>query len=331
MRLYAEDPAQGFLPQSGEVLLWRAPAGEGVRVDAALKSRDQVSPHYDPMIAKIMAHGATREEARERLVAAVARAGLLGIVTNQSFLVSMLRHPAFAAGAATTAFIGTHYPLGCDALKPAPATPEATALAAALLLAASGEIPNSSLAGWCSTGVAAAPMQIDLGDGRGRRLHVDVETPRRYVVRDGASSIRIELPAVKPSAAKSFDDIGRESGRSITAVIDGRTCTAEAAFTDNALHLALDETRVVARDRLREARSIAEDEGGGQLHAPMNGRVVRLAAKIGETVKKGQCIVVLEAMKMQHEITAPRDGTLARLSVTQGQQVATRAVLAELE
>ena len=322
VRLYAEDPAHGFLPQSGEVLLWQAPTGAGVRVDGALKTRDRVSPDYDPMIAKIMAHGATRDEARDRLAAAVERAGLLGIKTNQAFLVSMLRHPEFAAGGATTAFIGTHYLAGGDALKSRSPTPEATAVATALLLAAADEVPHTSIAGWSSTGVAAAPVWLDLGDEAVKRLSVTIASVDRFVVRDGGSAIEVGLPS---------DTRPNDTGRPLDIVVDGRARTVLAAHAGGALHLALDGVYLVARDRLREARSASEGERGGQLLAPMNGRVVRVAAKAGERVTKGQCIVVLEAMKMQHEITAPRDGVLARLLATDGQQVATRALLAEVE
>ena len=322
VRLYAEDPAHGFLPQSGEVLLWQPPDGIGVRVDGALNSRDRVSPHYDPMIAKVMAHGATREEARLRLIAAVERVGLLGITTNQAFLAAMLRHPGFAAGEATTAFIGTHFPPGSDALKSRAATPATEAIAAALLLAASGEVPRSSLAGWSSTGVAVAPIMLDLGNGTAKRVSVTVVAADRFIVRDSGNAVDIQLPA---------DVRFCDTGRSLSIIVDGRVQTVLAAHADGMLHLVHGGAPMVVRDRLREARRVNESERGGQLLAPMNGRVVRVAAKVGDRVTKGQCIVVLEAMKMQHEITAPRDGVLARVLATDGQQVATRALLAEVE
>ena len=109
MRLYAEDPYNGFLPQSGDVALWHPPTGEGVRVDHGLASGQIVSPHYDPMIAKIIAHGATRDEARRRLIGALQRTRLLGLPHNRAFLEAVASHPAFAAGETTTAFIAQHF------------------------------------------------------------------------------------------------------------------------------------------------------------------------------------------------------------------------------
>ncbi len=318
VRLYAEDPAQNFLPQSGDVLLWRAPGGHGVRVDSALSTQDHVSPHYDPMIAKIIAQGATRDEARERLAAAVENVCLLGIVTNQAFLVSMLRHPVFASGQATTAFIAAEYPSGGDALKPPVPTLEVVAVTAALLLNASGEVPEGTLAGWSSTGAAMAPVHLDI-NGAEQHLGVVVENARTFIIHNGETSTRVGLQLTSAHSGAMHVDI------------DGRKTSVFAAFAAGTLHLAMDGLSMSARDRLREAKAANATQRGGLLLAPMNGRVVRIMTTAGDQVKNGQCIVVLEAMKMQHEITAPRDGVLVRLHATVGQQVATRALLAEVE
>ncbi len=324
VRLYAEDPGQNFLPQSGDVLVWDPPVGKGVRVDGALRRKDRVSPFYDPMIAKVMAFGTTRDEARELLISAVRDAVLLGIATNQAFLVSMLRHPVFAAGDATTNFIATHFAAGANV--PEAPSRDVMAVAAALLLATSGEVPYGagSLVGWSSTGAALAPVLLDIGNSE-RRLAVRIETAHTFLVHDGADTTRIELQGASwLDARPGIDDVVRVD-------IDGRATTARAVLHEHVLHLSIDGVTVAARDRLRDARSASEQERGGTLLAPMNGRVVRLAAKVGDPITKGQCVVVLEAMKMQHEITSPRDGVLRRLLVAEGQQVATRAILAEVE
>ena len=135
-RLYAEDPQQNFLPQSGVLVDWRPASGDGVRIDHGLAPGQSVSPFYDPMLAKVIAHGATREEARRRLIAALEDTVALGLTTNRSFLIDVLRHPAFAAGEATTAFIDLHFPAASDAMRrPAPDA-RMRALAAVLMFEA---------------------------------------------------------------------------------------------------------------------------------------------------------------------------------------------------
>jgi geranyl-CoA carboxylase alpha subunit len=108
-RLYAEAPHRGFLPQSGQLAAWRPPSGPGIRVDHGLEASQTVSPFYDPLLAKIIAHGATREEARRRLIQALEDITALGIATNRGFLIDCLRHSEFAAGQATTEFIPKHF------------------------------------------------------------------------------------------------------------------------------------------------------------------------------------------------------------------------------
>ena len=135
-RLYAEDPQQNFLPQSGVLVDWRPASGAGVRIDHGLAPGQSVSPFYDPMLAKVIAHGATREEARRRLIAALEDTVALGLTTNRSFLIDVLRHPAFAAGEATTAFIDLHFLAVSDAMRrPAPDA-RMRALAAVLMFEA---------------------------------------------------------------------------------------------------------------------------------------------------------------------------------------------------
>ena len=148
-RLYAEDPQQNFLPQSGVLVDWRPASGEGVRIDHGLAPGQSVSPFYDPMLAKVIAHGATREEARRRLIAALEDTVALGLTTNRSFLIDVLRHPAFAAGEATTAFIDLHFPAVSDAMRrPAP---DARMLALAAVLMFEARANASKRAERCGT------------------------------------------------------------------------------------------------------------------------------------------------------------------------------------
>src|SRR4029077_5591999 len=137
VRLYAEDAYAGFLPQTGRIDVWRPAGGPGIRVDPGMKEGLALSPFYDPMIAKVIAHGADREEARTRLVQALRDTVVLGPTTNRHFLIRLLEHPEFAAGKATTAFIGKHF--SGDALEPPAVTERHWALAAALLWRQSAE------------------------------------------------------------------------------------------------------------------------------------------------------------------------------------------------
>ena len=162
VRLYAEDPARNFLPQSGSVVAWRKPPG--VRTDAGIESGQAISPWYDPLLAKIIAHGATREEARAKLIAALERTVLLGLPTNRRFLIDLLSHSDFAAGKATTGFIGQHF----ARIVPREPTEADFARAAALLFA---DRDWGELNGFCSTGALSWPMQIRCGEKTVSLLH----------------------------------------------------------------------------------------------------------------------------------------------------------------
>ena len=156
-RLYAEDPHSNFLPQSGTLIAWRPASGEGVRIDHGLTSGAGVGPFYDPMLAKVIAHGASREEVRRRLIAALEDTVALGLVTNRSFLIAVLRHPAFAAGEATTDFINRYFAAGSDAMRGAEPDNPTLALAAVLLFEARSRATANVSAvarNWSSTGTA---------------------------------------------------------------------------------------------------------------------------------------------------------------------------------
>ncbi len=313
VRLYAEDPSQGFLPQAGSILAWVPPSGVGIRVDHGLKSRDEISAYYDPMIAKIIARGASRDEARGLLIAALSDTMIFGIPTNRTLLQRMLAHPEFAVGCATTAFIGQHFAGGVS--SDAEVAIETRAVAAALLLDWSGEVPSGSLAGWSSTGVSQYPVLLRLGDVT-ERWALSMPGAGVYLASLGGETREVQLHSGE--------------GVSLRADVGGIERRFRVLHAGGVLHVD-DGTRIVTfRDDLRVARSSASGDAGSRLVAPMNGKVVRVAAKAGDAVKAGQCVVVLEAMKMQHEIKAPRDGVLASVAATEGQQVATRAVLAEL-
>ena len=311
-RLYAEDPHAGFLPRSGRMAAWAMPDGNGVRVDHGLAvAPTEVSDFYDPMIAKVIAHGATREEARRLLLRALEATHVHGVMTNRGFLRAALRHPAFIEGAATTGFIAQHFaPKSAAIARPMPDV-AALALAGALLFAR-----GARSEAWRSSGARAVPLKLAIGR-IAHDLRVAVTAARTFQVQVGESEIVVALPH------------GANDG-ALRCAIDGHTRTAHAAWDGALLHLDVGDVSLTADDVTLAARTGDDAQGAATLRAPMNGRIVLVEAKAGDTVKKGQRLVVLEAMKMQHEIAAERDGTVESCTIKPGDQVATRQVLVSL-
>jgi geranyl-CoA carboxylase alpha subunit len=312
VRLYAEDPQADFLPQSGDVALWRPPAGPGIRVDHGLASGQTISPYYDPMIAKIIAHGATRDEARRRLLGALRATRVLGLPTNLGFLTAAAEHEVFAAGAATTAFIGQHFgPAQLQAKAPGT---RVVAVAAALCFDASAY--RGAQAGWRSNGPARWPMDL-AEDERRHAVHVTVRGPGRlHVELDGGVAHDIEL--------------GPADGADRPLSIDGVHTRVTAVAAGGSLHLALDGCVASVDDVTYAPPRGSEQAAESTISAPMNGRVLAVLVQAGDAVTKGQRLAVLEAMKMEHQLVARRDGVVERVAVRAGDQVATRAVIATL-
>ena len=318
-RLYAEDPENGFLPQSGKLIDWRPAGGEGVRIDHGLAPGCMVSPFYDPMLAKLIAHGGTREEARRRLIMALEDTVVLGLKTNRSLLIAMLRHPAFAAGEVTTAFIDQYFPTGGDTGRAAQPSSRILALAAVLLFEARARsAPGDAGAAqrWSSTGVADWPLRLRLGDAH-HAVSVTVVGTNDYLIVLGSERVEVAI-------------VHRDDGI-VRFDISGVQQNARFAVRDDALYLDLDGDVFEVRDTTLAPAGSNRSAGSLRLLAPMNGVIVNVLAKPDDPVAKGQCVVVLEAMKMQHEIVAERDGTIDKILVKPGDQVATRQLLAELK
>jgi geranyl-CoA carboxylase alpha subunit len=319
-RLYAEDPQNSFLPQSGTLVDWQPASGVGVRVDHGLAPGAIVSPFYDPLLAKIVAHGADREEARRRLIAALEDSVAFGPVTNRGFLVGMLRHPAFVAGDATTAFIDRYFSAagaGRHGTKPDQRT---VALAAVLLFEAglhAGGNAGRNERNWASTGVATWPLRLTLGNAQ-YLAGITAAGPNDYLIALDGGIIEISLNE-------------RGTG-AVRYVVHGVRRTARFALHERELHLDADGDVLTFRDATFEAAGASgRRDGSSRLVAPMNGVIVGVLAKPGDRIARGQRVIVLEAMKMQHEISAARDGTVDKVLVKPGDQVATRQLLVELK
>ena len=312
-RLYAEDPAKGFLPQTGRVLIWTPAAGEGVRVDHGIRAGQDVSPWYDPMLAKVIAFGATRDEARRRLIRALEETLVLGLPTNRRFLLDLLAHSEFAAGGATTAFIGAHFP--ADRLAAAALDESLLALAAVLWFEATSTPATPHLRNWRSTGPAAWPLRLKCGDTE-RMVRLTAEGADHYRVTIGETGHGLQLAE-------------RGAGR-VRVIVDGAETTARYAFAGDTLHLDRHGTTIAVEETLWRLSGSAEGAADAQLRAPMDGKIVAVLGREGEAVAKGQRLVVLEAMKMQHEIVARAPGIIQRFAVREGEQVAIRQILVEL-
>jgi geranyl-CoA carboxylase alpha subunit len=310
-RLYAEDPAADFLPQTGPVLRWRPAVAPGLRIDAGIAEGGEVQAFYDPMLAKVIAHGRTREEARRRLRRGLAETAILGVQTNKRFLIDVLGHPAFAEGAATTAFIPEHFPPSALA-DDGPST-DLLALAAALVYERSAVGED-----WRSTTPAEAELHLRHGDAKSV-VHVRPTGGRGYDVglagKGQVASVRI--------LASGDGHCRFEAG--------GLAARAGYAVDGEMLYLDLDGHQLSLAEEPSYAEARREAMGDGQLLAPMAGRIVAVRAASGAQVAKGDILVVLEAMKMEHEIRAGIDGTVAEVRVSEGDQVMPRQLLAAVE
>jgi geranyl-CoA carboxylase alpha subunit len=326
-RLYAEAPQRGFLPQSGTVHLWQPASGLGVRIDHGLEAPCAVSPDYDPMLAKVIARGATREEARRRLLMALEDTVLLGLETNRSFLIDMLNHPEFVAGGATTAFIDRHFHQDSAAVAPLLDRERILSLAAALLHVprqshSADQQQSSDLAtrAWRSTADTLVPMRLQLNE---ETYDLDVVSRR-----DGAIGIAFKDSAV---TARHYEArLYEQTEDRVRFEIDGLRQTARFVRKGLELHLHLGTTTAIVRDTTLLRGNGSTSDGDLRLLAPMDGRIVAVLAQTGQAVVKGQCIAILEAMKMQHELTAQRDGTVAEVAVREGDQVAARQLVAAM-
>lgn len=317
VRLYAEDPAHGFLPQTGEVLRWQPAEREGIRIDHGLREGQGISPFYDPMLAKVIAYGATRDEARRKLIRAVEDCVLLGVNGNQRFLANLLRHPQFAAGRASTAFIAEHF---ADDASLFPQRPSAGELAcAAALFYHSHAQANRQRAGWRNAAQATACFQLGQAEQRHR---VELR-----VIEPGAQPQLLAQVGDARIALRLLDDDGRWA----TLEIDG-------VRRRQAYHLAGDKLWLYGAfgnlelvDLTQAAPAPSQAEGSTTLKAPMDGAIVEVLVSEGERVAKGQLLVVLEAMKMEHSLKAGLDGIVVRVQASKGEQVKNRQMLVEIE
>jgi geranyl-CoA carboxylase alpha subunit len=310
VRLCSEDAGHDFMPQSGRMALWQMP--EGVRVEHALQSGAEIPPFYDSMIAKIICQGATRDEARGKLICALEQMTAFGVITNQGFLISCLRHPGFAAGEATTAFIGKHR---SELLAPRKDAAREAELAALLLYVTDPFAPK-----WQGGRSLAATFPVPLRFELDQTVH-DIELARE---RDGSyrglenTLYRIEIHAA--------------DGDTIRFSRDGLVESTRFLRDGDRLYFLHHGVTVAVRDlTLAVPVSAAAVGGDGKVRAAMNGRVVAVLVRPGEQVAAGQPVMTLEAMKMEHVHTADLAGKVLAIDVAEGEQVTTGKIVVEIE
>jgi acetyl-CoA carboxylase biotin carboxylase subunit len=320
-RIYAEDPRHGFLPQSGRLFDWHVPEGlPWLRVDGGVERGSDISIHYDPMIAKVITHGRTRDEATRRMIYALENLSVHGVETNREFLIATLRHPEYAAGRLHTHFIEQH--LRGELVPPEPgADLELARLAciAAALFGRAGRSGDALLPSMRSGfrnnrtqdqrvtflvhGESHTVSYADLGGGRFRVAAGELSGECR-VLEVHRFGLTLELLGhrrrfrVVSEGARFFVQVG---GRAVSVREEPRFPEREATAPE------------------------------GSSVAPMPGKVVKVEVAEGEVVQKGQRLLVMEAMKMEHAMAAPAAGTVTRVLVQAGQQVDADQVLVIVE
>ncbi len=316
-RLYAEDPDKGYLPQTGTLSYLKFADTPGVRVDTGIEQGDSVSVHYDPMIAKIVAHGADRADALSKLQAALSGTRIAGLETNLDFLLGISADETFVNAKVDTGWLDRMKAptLAWRRVKPADET--SLAIAALAVIRARGIAACRRAEG---SGDPFSPWFRTDGWRVIDRGHQDVFL--RDVIDDEPF-----LVTAKARAGGGYDLIvGEESvaGQMLndgSVIIDGVRMRADVAHTGDRLTVFHDDGRCVFI--LFDPADLADEEAdsGGDLTAPMPGKVTHVHVKAGAKVKRGQSLLVLEAMKMEHTIAAPADGTVTEVRCKAGEQV----------
>jgi geranyl-CoA carboxylase alpha subunit len=317
VRLTAEDVPAGFLPQGGPVLRWRAPAaGRDVRVDHALEEGGAIPTHYDSMVAKLVAHGRDREEARRKLLRAVQDCVLLGVPTNQPFLAACLDSAAFAGNDVHTGFVDTHMQDALRAAEPPRHVLAGAALAVTGLLA--GAAPAQLARAVSSVVLNAADLSWDVSlraNAAGWRVTL---TPRGKDMTAEAVTVAVRVLRADAGTGNALIEC------------DGVAWPLVHAADEQAFHLFQDG-RAWRFARHDPRRRNAGGEASGVLSAPLTARIVKVDVAEGDKVAKGQPLVILEAMKMEHTIAAPFDGVVAELAARAGGQATAGSLLVRVE
>ncbi|NNC13333.1 acetyl/propionyl-CoA carboxylase subunit alpha [Planctomonas sp. JC2975] len=340
VRVYAEDPARGFLPATGTILVLHEPEGEGIRVDSALLPQLAVTDAYDPMLAKVIAWGSDRDEAFRRLSAALREATVLGVRTNLRFLLDLIDHGDVRAGRLDTGLIARMLDAAQERSSRSSGTEVETdpfesrsldrdAPRAAALLLHDDAWNTGSDAPW----------------SRPNAWRIGGQQPVHYVFRSGDETVDVALHGTPAAATVTVGTSPRvrvsildRSGHDLLVELDGLSRRFRTARDGDTVWLAAEGSTWVLR-MLPPVRSAAERgtaasasgaAADSRVRAPMPGTVVAVDISDGETVEEGAGLLVIEAMKMEHRLTAPHAGVV-RLAVGVGDRVASEQVLASVD
>lgn len=329
-RVYAEDPARGFLPTGGTIRAADQTAG-GCRVDTGVAAGDHVTSDYDPLVAKVIASGGDRDTARRRLAAGLGDYHLLGVVTNVAFVRVLLAHAGVAAGLMDTGLIERDHAalLAAAGQSPGVAPPDevvvAVALARRLARDPAGPVvdPFAIADGWRLGAPAWMPVELAAGD----------DTSTTVFVRGPREALEVCVDGGPPRAAAASwrPEPVDGDGTWLAVTVDGVTSRVLIADADGLVWAGCDgHTWALAEHSPLAAARTAAPAAGGPLVAPLPGTVTEVAVEPGATVTAGQTLLVVEAMKMHHPITADTDGQVAAVHVTVGERVAIDQPLIEL-
>jgi 3-methylcrotonyl-CoA carboxylase alpha subunit len=314
VRLYAEDPAAGFLPQSGKLVDWDLPPAEGLRVDSGVEAGSEVSIHYDPMLAKIITSGESRSLALQRMRRALRSLSVQGVTTNREFLLRVLDHPAFIAGDIDTHFIDRH--LQGELGKGTDESDQRRAAIAATLADQQQRDRERILvpgvpSGWRNNYHTPQSVEYSVGDD-------DIRVEYRHLGND-------HFTVGTDERGGDFRVIRWESP-DLTLEEDSHRWHARVSFDADRAYVYTSgfSVSLVRKPRFPD-KSLAIPAGG--CVAPMPGKVIELRVAEGDAVQAGQVLLIMEAMKMEHSVTAPQDGTVAQVTVAAGDQVDADALL----
>ncbi|MBO0758848.1 MAG: carbamoyl-phosphate synthase subunit L, partial [Bradyrhizobiaceae bacterium] len=300
-RVYAEDPVHGFLPSTGRILALEFPEQDDIRIDTGVEAGSEVSPFYDAMIAKVIAHANSRDAAVESLGAALDCTLVAGPRTNVTFLSTLLLSPEFRIGKFDTGFIDRN--LAALGAIPHAADQAAVALGVTRLLERQQKpIPQNE-------GSSNAPLSPwDIPDA------FQLSGPRTV-------SLPVSADGEAVLATLSY------SARGVVVDVDGVAPAADARIieTEDAVYVIRGQRQTIVKLMDIDEIDAAHVDAGGTVTSPMHGKILEILVSKGDTVRKGQRLAVVEAMKMEHSLLAPIDGKVAEISVAAGSQIAEKA------
>jgi geranyl-CoA carboxylase alpha subunit len=308
VRLYAEDPANGFTPQTGPLHTFQPAEGDGLRFDTGVRSGDDVTPHYDPMLAKVIAWGKSRDEARRRLIRGLEDTTVFGVTTNRYFLSRIIGNDTFGAGEATTAFLQQAF-ANDPSLQPQKPTLREFALAACVLdQGASGQ------QAWSNAPATRTPMTLKSGD----------TTVELLVSRTGN---HLTFTAEE----ETCEFIVESQSHGLLCIIDnGIRQRCQYQLQGDSLYLQASGQSWAVRDMTHQPAAGANGAGSGRIKASMDGAIIEVLAEAGQSVQQGDTLVILEAMKMEHPVKADRDGVVSNVLTRKGDQVKRSQLLVEI-